>query len=201
MTSLSKERPFAAFRALSDLKYELLENGLALDGFHATEDRQAIRNRVFQIIREHSAGVVVDSVIVDKRNCPQALSDERVFYPSVLGQLLVNVLHHTDLSQFSQVIVITDRIPIQKKRNAVEAAVKETLARRLPRGIKYQLIHHESKTNFDLQIVDYLNWAIYRKWESGDARSFDQISHLVRSEADAIAPLIRYLMLSGKQTP
>lgn len=58
VTSITKERPFVAPKALADLKYELLEEGLDLDCFHASENAQAVRNRVFQIIGQHLAGCI-----------------------------------------------------------------------------------------------------------------------------------------------
>jgi len=36
--------------------------------------------------------------------------------------------------------------------------------------------------HLDLQIADYCNWAIYRKWNSGDYRSYNVIGPVVRSE-------------------
>lgn len=81
VTSITKERPFVAPKALADLKYELLEEGLDLDCFHASENAQAVRNRVFQIIGQHLAGVHIDSVIVEKRLMPSELRPDKVFFP------------------------------------------------------------------------------------------------------------------------
>ena len=54
------------------------------------------------------------------------------------------------------------------------------------RGIKerYQVLLHDSKSNVDLQIADYCNWAIYRKWSRGDERSYNLIRTAIRSEFD-----------------
>jgi len=78
--------------------------------------------------------------------------------------------------------VITDRIPVAKKRQAVEKAVKMTLTDMLPSGASYRLLHHDSKSNFDLQIADYCNWAIYRKWDRKDDRSYQRIKPAISSE-------------------
>ena len=67
-------------------------------------------------------------------------------------------------------------------REAVEKAVKVTLAEALPAGTRFRVYHHDSKSNLDLQIADYCNWAIYRKWNSGDDRSYNVIGPVVRSE-------------------
>jgi hypothetical protein len=73
---------------------------------------------------------------------------------------------------------------VQKKRRAVEKAVKITLAKRLPKGVRYRIYHHDSKSNFDLQIVDYCNWAVYRKWDRGDEKTYQTIKAVIRSEFD-----------------
>ena len=73
-------------------------------------------------------------------------------------------------------------LPVQKKRRAVEKAIKKTLSAKLPGGTKYRIFHHASKSNYDLQIVDYCNWAIYRKYEFGYSLSYDLIKRVMRTE-------------------
>ena len=51
LTSVTKERPFEAFKALHDLRYDLLEAEVEVEEyFHATEDKQVVRDRVFAVI-------------------------------------------------------------------------------------------------------------------------------------------------------
>lgn len=114
--------------------------------------------------------MIVDSIIVEENHIPEQLPQERVFYPNVLGTLLALIVERTPFAA-GEIIVVTDRLPIQKRRKAVEGAIKETLARILPSEVRYRLIHHDSKSNFDLQIADYFNWAIYRRWSRDDFRS------------------------------
>lgn len=68
--------------------------------------------------------------------------------------------------------------------SAIEKAAKVTLARILPKTARYRILHHDSKSNMDLQIVDYCNWAIYRKWDAQDERSYQLIRSVVVSEFD-----------------
>ena len=182
LSSLAKERPFYAGKELVELKYELVELGTNLEYFHAAEDRQAVRNAVFAIIAKYLEGVRVDSLIVEKRKTGPALQPVEYFYPRMLGYLLRYVLGKITLSDFQEVIVFTDRVPVNKHREAVEKAVKVTLAEALPAGTRFRVYHHDSKSNLDLQIADYCNWAIYRKWNSGDDRSYNVIGPVVRSE-------------------
>lgn len=184
LSSLTKERPFHAGKELIELKYDLVEQGTGLEYFHAAEDRQAVRNGVFAIIARHLEAVRVDSLIVEKQKVPPAIRADEAFYPKMLGILLYGLLRRVSLSLYQEVIVFTDSVPVQRRRQAIEKAAKTTLAGMLPPGTRYRLYHHDSKSNLDLQIADYCNWAIYRKWTLGDARSFNVIRPVVQTEYD-----------------
>jgi len=68
ITSITKERPFEAYRELTELKYDLVEIGTNIDYFHASEYLQAVRKQVFNVIQNRLSGVRIDSLIIEKRN-------------------------------------------------------------------------------------------------------------------------------------
>ena len=182
LTSVTKARPFQIAPVLDHLKYDLIETGLDLQFFHATEDRQAVRDQVFNAIQRFMVSLRIDSLIVEKSKAGPALRDEQRFYPEMLGYLLRYLLNDHLLKSVEEVIVITDNIPVKKKANAIEKTVKHTLKKMLPTQMKYRILHHASKSSFGLQVADYCNWAIFRKWERGDTRSYDLIKERVKSE-------------------
>ena len=183
---ITKERPFHAYKELTEFKYDQVEHGTALEYFHASENAQAVRNGVFDIIEKNLAGVALDAIIVEKQRVDATLRDEEQFYPKVLGTLLREILQHYPLAVFAEVVVFTDSLPVQRKRAAVEKGVKMTLEAMLPASVRYRVLHHASKSNMDLQIADYCTWAIYRKWNGQDARSFRRVQAAVRSEWDVL---------------
>ena len=183
---ITKERPFHAYKELTEFKYDQVERGTALEYFHASENAQAVRNGVFDIIEKNMGGVAVDAIIVEKQKVAALLRDEDQFFPKVLGTLLREILKHYPLAEFAEVIVFTDSLPVQRKRTAVEKGVKMTLAAMLPASVRYRVLHHASKSNLDLQIADYCTWAIYRKWSVGDDRSFRPVQAAVRREWDVM---------------
>jgi len=140
LSSIAKERLFHAYKELIELKYDLIESGTSIEYFHASEDKQTTRDRVFKIIQSNLTGIRVGSLIVEKRKTAPALRAEERFYPEMLGYLLRHVIKHHNLSQYSEVIVFTDRIPVQRKRQAVEKAVKVTLAKMLRTGVRYRVL-------------------------------------------------------------
>ena len=146
LTSVMMFRPFPIDAALSELRFDLLETGLDIEYFHAAEDRQATRDKVFSIVQSALSSFRVDTVIVDKRKTGPALRADTRFYPEMMGYLLRYVVNGTNLSQVSEVIAITDRIPVNRKRHAVEKALKSVLANVLPVGVLYRVLHHDSKS-------------------------------------------------------
>lgn len=184
ITSIAKVRPFNVSKALHSLKFDLLEDGVDIEHFHASEDKQKTRDKVFEIIKNNLEDQVIDSIIVEKCKTGPALQVAVKFYPRMIGYLLKYVLERADMTRISDVIIVTDSIPLQKKRKAIEKAIKLTLRAELPRSVVFRVLHHASKSCFGLQIADYCNWAIYRKWQRADTRSYDLIKHGIRSEFD-----------------
>lgn len=82
-------------------------------------------------------------------------------------------------------------LPVEKKRRAIEKGVKKTLADMLPKSVPYRIMHHQSKAHYGLQIADYANWAIFRKWERGDASAHSGIAPKIRSEFEIFKSGVR----------
>jgi uncharacterized protein DUF3800 len=184
MTSIAKTRPFNVSRDLEALKFDLMEEGEDIEYFHASEDRQRIRDRVFKVIRPNLGRRVIDAVVVEKRKTHPSLRPVIDFYPKMLSYLLDYALRKSDLRQTSEVIIVTDALPLNEKRKVFEKTIRSELKAKLPSGVPFRVMHHASKSCFGLQIADYCNWAIYRRWQKGDTRSYDLIRHGIRSEFD-----------------
>jgi hypothetical protein len=93
-----------------ELRYDLIESGHDIDRFHATEDRQEIRNRVFAIIQQFVHAMRIDALIVEKRKTHPKLQQESRFYPEMLGYFLRHVLGATDLNPYKEVLVLTAKL-------------------------------------------------------------------------------------------
>ena len=181
---MTTTRPFRFEQPLLDCRFDLLEAGVDIEYFHAAEDRQAVRDLVFAKIAEAKADLRIDSVIVEKCKTGPALREDTRFYPRMMGYLLRYVLSQPLHEPVQEVIVITDRIPVNKKRGAISKAVKQVLADMLPREVGYRVWHHDSKSCMGLQVADYCNWAIYRAWDRDDRRALHIIESAVLSQFD-----------------
>lgn len=184
ITCVTTTRPFFWDSSFPTLKYDLIEEDLDLEYFHASEDREMVRDRVFSLIEDYLGSLRIDSVIVEKRKTGPALQPLVKFYPRMLGYLLRYVFQGVNSGKHKGVVVLTDRIPVERKRRAVEKAIKTTLSDILPTTTNYRVFHHESRSCIGLQVADYCNWAIYRKRSKSDFHSYKRIKSAIRSEFD-----------------
>ena len=181
MTCVVTKRPFTAHNALLEVKYDVMESGLNLEYFHATEDRQAVRDQVFSAIGASLDDFAAYSVILQRDCAAPSLRQPHVLYRRMFEWLVERACPRVG-SPYGHVVAITDQIPVQRNRRAFEKGLKPYLKQHLPAGSTYDLFHHQSKADLNLQIADYICWAIYRKWNTGDERSFELIRGCVRSE-------------------
>ncbi len=180
LTSVAMHRPFAVRDLWDDYRHELLEFGRNVEYFHCADDNRYLRDRLFSILHDHQTSLRIDSLIVEKAKTGPPLRNDHRFYPEMLGYLLRHVFEH--LNGYSEIIAITDTIPHQKKRKAVEKGVKQALKAMLPAEVKYRVLHQASRSHYGLQVADYCNWAIYRKWDTGETYYYDQIKDALHSE-------------------
>ena len=187
LTSISMRRPFPVYEALNDYKHDCLEYGLDMEYFHCVADNNHVRKGVFDLIAAHLGGMrhmSIDSLVVEKRKTGPALREDMRFYPEMLGHLLKFVLPKELDAGAEEVIVITDKLPVNRKRQAVEKGTRLALAEMLPQGMRYRILHHASRSHYGLQVADYCCWAVFRKWNRNKTHYYDLIKQAVRSEFD-----------------
>lgn len=166
---------------LARVRYGLLEQGLELECFHASEDRQAVRNQVFDAL-EKVGGFDFDVLVVEKRRTPAELLDPFEFYAR-LGYVLVDAVLDRYRQLDEPVVVITDTLPLQRDRKALAKAFRTAI--REVRGERpFSILHHLSAAHAGLQAVDYCTWAVQRKLR-GDERPYRKIRPWIRSEWEA----------------
>ena len=183
LTAVTARRPFRWWDALDNFKYDCIESGVGIEYFHCYNDSKRIRGAVFDLIASASAGVNIDYLVVDKSEVPAAMRDQARFYSAMLGHLLSLVTSiELESGDTPEIVIITDTIPINKRRRAVERSVRTTLANMLPPGVKHRILHHQSRSHYGLQVADYCCWAVFRKWEMADSAWLDRIGSATRNE-------------------
>jgi len=74
---------------------------------------------------------------------------------------------------------------IKRKQKSTKAGVHEAVTEvvnQVSPTITCHCAFSPSASDPCLQVADYLTWAIQRKYESNDPRSYNLVSHLVKSE-------------------
>lgn len=176
--------PFPIHAELDALRFRLMHERNVKVFFHAAEDEQYVRDEVYSIICPHLQDLTIDTVIVEKRKTGPSYRPIEKFYPYALGQLIRYVARRHSWRSGDTPIFITDEVPLSKKKQALKDAVKTVLAHMVPKGVPYFLHHHLSMSNYGLQVADYCSWAIQRKWELNDERSYSLIASAIKSEFD-----------------
>src|SRR5258705_9674121 len=77
-SAVLRERPFKS-------STDLIESGMDICRFHASEDLQAVRDRVFKVIQSDLEKTRVEALFVEKRKTHPGLQHEDRFYPEMLG--------------------------------------------------------------------------------------------------------------------
>ena len=184
ITSMTKIRPFSIYSALTNLKYDLWENGLEFEYFHASEDTLITRKEVFDVIANNISQLQVDSVIIEKRKTHPTLQNHGKFYQKGFEFLLDYTLRRFK-GNYSQIIIVTDELPLKKHKKEIQKAIKSYISKwSIKENIPYRIYHYSSKSDLNLQIVDYINWAIFRKWERNDCSNYELIKNAISSEFD-----------------
>lgn len=167
---------------LMDLRRQLAWEGESLaNGFHATNDKQRVRDRVFAVLGRHDFRV--DSTILEKRKVnPQLRTTEARFYGFVWYAHLTGLVPALT-SVSDELLVIAASIGTGAMRAALQLEVG--LAEGCAAGpVVMQAIMWSAATNPMLQVADYCAWALHRKWERADTRSYDLIRNRIASEYD-----------------
>lgn len=168
--------------ALLDLRRQLAWDGLELkDGFHATEDRQAVRDRVFRVLAGYEFRI--DATILDKPKAePQIRTSREAFYE-------IAWYHH--LKYVAPILVKPGDELHLIAASLGSAAERRSFHNAIEGVVKTRMVNVTCRTAFwpaavdpCIQVADYCSWAVQRKWEKGDCRSYDLIQDKIRSEYD-----------------
>jgi len=166
---------------LLELRRELAWQGLCEGVFHATTDKQLVRDQVFSLISKMEFRI--DATILEKsKSQPQLRVDELRFYKHAwLYHLKYTAPHFTTTGD--ELVLTAASMGTKKKKSAFIDALNDVVGQSLS-GVKTQTLFWSADSDPCLQIADYCAWALSRKWERDDTRSYDLISDKIVREYD-----------------
>jgi hypothetical protein len=170
---------------LLNLRRRLAWEGANLgDYFHATTDKQAVRDEVYKVISKFP--FTIQATILEKCKAqPQLRTTKARFYQYAY-------FYHfkfgaaAQLNQTSEALVTTASLGTRKERLAFQNAVADVM-QQTPRAKEWKADFMPCHADPCLQVADYCAWAIQRKWESWqkkDTRSYDLIKDRITYEYD-----------------
>lgn len=166
---------------LMALRRELAWDGLYLDGFHATTDKQRVRDKVFALIAACD-GLRFDATILDKRKTIEKYRKDPILFYQLAWYLHFKYVAPRIAGFQDQLLVVASSLMINRKKKAVKEAVHSVVTQVAP-TLDYHSAFLPAVCDPCLQVADYCTWAIQRKYEQlEDSRSYDLVEHVIKSE-------------------
>lgn len=169
---------------LLELRRALGWRGLHLDAvFHASEDPQAVRDEVFDLLQ--AADFRVDATIFEKSKARPYLQSDQALY-KLAWYLHFKYVAPKVVRRDDRLFVMASSLGTKKRRGAFHNAVDDVVHQVAPCR-RYRVAFWPAASDPCLQVADYCTWALQRKWELNDARSYDVIKSKVGTEFDVWA--------------
>jgi hypothetical protein len=170
---------------LLDLRRDLIWKGDQVDDyFHATKDKQSVRDAVFDLIQK--APIQIGATILEKSKAQTQIRHTNVRFYKYGWYFHLSGVASKIAANGDEILFTTASIGTKKGQATFTAAVNDVVQQKIQR-CAYKTHFCPSMADPCLQIADYCTWAIQRKWERGDDRSYKLIEHLVHHEHDTWA--------------
>lgn len=167
---------------LLQLRHELARRNAPLgECFHASTDKQVVRDEVFDTILQRE--FTVRATIMEKSKAqPQVRVNRPRFYKY---GWYYHFKHGTagHLAGGDEPLITAASIGTKKERLSFHGSVEDVMRQTLP-GTQWATDFCPAMSQPCLQAADYCAWAIQRKWERGDTRSYDLIKDRITNEYD-----------------
>ncbi len=170
------------------LRRELAWNGLHLDGFHATSDKQRVRERVYDLLSEWD--LRFDATILDKGKAYPSTYEDPLYFYKLAWYLHFKYVAGEIADARDELLVVASSLQIKRKINSTKAAIHKAVSE-VVNQVSPTVICHcaftPAKADPCLQLADYMTWAVQRKYEVKDLRAYELIEHQIGSEFEPFA--------------
>lgn len=187
VTGVVMRRPFDAATSLLTFKYDCIEEGIEIEAFHASKDVNTVKTGVYTRISEHGSRCKAYSAKVHKPSLPEEVKDPAKVYSIAFDWLVYEAFKDVDLDQIAKVIVVTDTLPKDATCKQVEKPLKTFMKRHFQdAGVPYVLLHRKSESDPNLQVADYMSWAVYRHEAKGLDWPLSKVNDVMESVSEVI---------------
>jgi Protein of unknown function (DUF3800) len=177
-------KSYAPGNALMELRRELAWEGIELGGqFRATEERQAVRDRAFAVLADHDFRI--DATIIDKAKTPPHLRPDNARFYKSAWYLHLQYAASAIASENDELLVVAASVGTHREQAVFRQAMEDAVRASAPCPV-VRTAFWSAASEPCLEIADYCSWAIQRKWERYDLRSYRLIASKIGSEYDAM---------------
>ncbi|MHB8575898.1 MAG: hypothetical protein ACYDCQ_11280 [Dehalococcoidia bacterium] len=175
---------FSVGDTLLTLRRQLAWDGVeqATPDFHATEESQLVRDRVFAALKP--ALFRVDATIIPKRKIQPHVTKDEIYFYKLAWYLHLKALAPKVLKPGDELLVIASSLGTKKKRTAFHDAVRDVITQTSPTSA-FQTASWSCASDPCLWVADFCCWAIQRKWQLHDERSHMLIKDKIKTEYEA----------------
>jgi hypothetical protein len=118
---------------LLELRRELAWNGVVLPEFHAHNDKQRVRDRVFDVIVQ--SGVRVDATVLDKTKTQDHLRADPLRLYKEAWYLHFKYVAPRVCGSLDELFVVTSSLQIKRKKQAIDEAVRDVVQQVSPTAV------------------------------------------------------------------
>lgn len=182
LSAITATVPLDSSNQLQQLKYNFLaENngGADFQHFHASEDKQMVRNEVFNIIKK-MLSIKINYIIAEKRRAHPNFHNE-TFYGLLGSALTKYLLLRNQKAVYEKIVIIFDQILTNKQQGNFLKEIKPQLKRI---GKPYAIYFHRTMSDFNGQIADYCAWAKFVSLEKEEMRPLNEIKDIPQDSFD-----------------
>lgn len=176
MAGVASSDPIEAALELQRVKYEILSSGFDLATFHASQDLDWIKHKVFQAISV-TKSIDVHVLFVEKRLVPLDKQLGWKLHGLLTRELIRYSNRLVESDKSNQVIVILDQALSVSQQGAFQVAMRQELK---DLGKPFHIFFHPIKSDFIGQIADHVAWAKFRQLERGDDGPWNLLSRTLR---------------------
>ena len=196
LTGLVTFEPLIKREGLIDLRYRLLSEGVDQEFFHASEDKQAVRDQVFSILASIGDTFEVRSILARKNKTNPVLYREsytkkgRLIERSTgmglyrkLAECLLQYIFKGKEGTASKIVVVLGSLYVGDKKRVILQTLKHFLKTNFS-GIPFEIYSHQTCADLNCQLADYCCWAVAVRAERGEERQYEVIKGQVKSIFD-----------------
>lgn len=166
MTCVAALSPLDSAASLVGLKYHLLAEGIDVSSFHASEDKQFIRDRVFPLI-DGLKNIKAHAIYGDKHKAAPVLQTPEGLYALFGSAIIKFAIKAYAADNYKQIVVIFDQALTNKQQGSFMGAVKPELKKL---GKPFHIYFQRLISDGNGQIADYICWAKYVVLERNELR-------------------------------